>query len=112
MSSKKASDMMMDIMTDNFEVLIGKGLRQQIEESHKVPYTYMSPSDIRDNLIRLIFKEEFDQLDKLLKKNIIRDNQHATLTAMILSSDNESTELAQDLIKVITKKHGNRIHGT
>ena len=100
-----------DILGD-FELKLGDGVWKQINDDNKVQYTSFTVEDLHKNLINLMNGPLITEVNNMYKKCIIDKEQCKTLTAMITSPDYESRELAEDLIKVINKDHGNRIHGT
>ena len=97
-----------DILGD-FEVKLSDGLWKQLNDANRVQYTSFTVEDMHKNLLNLIQGPLITEVNNMHKKCIIDEEQQKTLTAMITSPDYESRELAEDLIKVINKDHGNTI---
>ena len=102
----------LDLLTEDFKVT-GPGLWKQLDsDANKHYHNPITGEDIYRAFKEMIYKEEMLQIDELFEKELIEANQRDTLREMILTEDVESNELAGDLIKVIIKRDGDRIHST
>ena len=112
MSSEKKSDILKK--NEDFEVKVGDGLWQQLENQHKRELViHTGPAGLKifhDSLRDMAILNPLREEARELRDNkSISETECETLIMMINSPDYESFELAQDLINVKMQEHGDTI---